>query len=197
MNRGLNFILSLIMTVTMFIPFKDYFIEYKSRIEKISITLKQKKDMDFQFFYTQNSTEYFNEKDSIRKKSLVNPDGFEVIEIDLKDISDIHSFRLDFGRYPEEFLIKEIALVMKKRRAMKLGEILNLPMNHIELKEIINGDLKLVSNQVDPFIVFPFEEIDNYREKGFIYARSILMLLFLFILSSFLLNLFDKRGAKD
>lgn len=46
--------------------------------------------MDFEFFYIQNSKEYFNEKDSIRKKSLVNPDGFEVITIDLKDISDIH-----------------------------------------------------------------------------------------------------------
>lgn len=197
MKRGLNFILSLIMTVTMFIPFKDYFIEYKNRIEKITITLNQKKDMEFQFFYTQNSKERFNEKDSIRKKSLVNPDGFEVIDIDLKDISNIHSFRLDFGSYPEEFLIKEIALINEDKKVIKLNEVLNYSMNHIESKEIINGDLKLISNKNDPHIVFTFEEIDCYREKGFIYARSILILLFLFILSSFLLKLFDKRGAKD
>ncbi|MGL5230352.1 MAG: hypothetical protein ACRC8F_05975 [Cetobacterium sp.] len=197
MNRGLNFILSLIMAVTMFIPFKDYFIEYKSRIERISITLKQKKDMDFQFFYTQKSTEYFSGKGLINKKILVNPNGFEVIDIDLKGIGDIHSFRLDFGSYPEEFLIKEISLVMKKRRAIKLDEVLNYWMNHIESKEIINGDLKLISNKNDPHIVFAFEKIDGYREKGFVYTKSILMLLFLFILSNFLLNLFDKRGARD
>ncbi|MGL4935380.1 MAG: hypothetical protein ACRC51_07880 [Cetobacterium sp.] len=197
MNRGLNFILSLIMAVTIFIPFKDYFIEYKSRIERISITLKQKKDMDFQLFYTQKSTEYFSGKGLISKKSFANPDGFEVIDVDLKDISDIHSFRLDFGSYPEDFFIKEIALINEDKKVIKLNEVLNFPMNHIESKEIIDGDLRLISNQVDPFIVFSDEKIGSYRNKGFIYTKSVLMLLFLFILSNFLLNLFDKRGARD
>lgn len=197
MNRGLNFILSLIMAVIMFIPFKEYFKEYKSKINRISITLKQKKEMDFQFFYTQKSTERFNEKDSIRKKSLVNIDGIEVIDIDLKDVPEIYSFRLDFGSYPEEFFIKEVSLISEDKKNIKLDEVLNFPMNHIESKEIVDGSLKLISNKNDPYIVFSFEKIDDYREKGFVLTKSILMLLLLFLLSNFLLKLLDARGARD
>ena len=144
----------------------------------VSFDAQTSKDLTFQVFYTTQPKTNFSEKESV--KQLVKSGNNNVIfKLPIKNII---RFRIDPGSNPGEVKLSNITVSGNK--SVKLdGENWWSFNKHIEKHSFQNGVLSLVSNQVDPNIVYK-KELNLLAGNNVDWCLFVISLAFAIFISS-------------
>ncbi|MBQ4400232.1 MAG: hypothetical protein II830_02930, partial [Alphaproteobacteria bacterium] len=119
---------------------------WSSRAVMVFFNAEAKKDIQYQVFYTEESGQYFNEKQSVKKPIK---SGSQKVEI-LLPIEKIVKIRLDIGSNPEEVVISDLQVKGRKDVKLNYNEFIQ---NQIDKYEVKNNKLYITSNKGDPYII--------------------------------------------
>ncbi|MGL5278342.1 MAG: alginate O-acetyltransferase AlgX-related protein [Cetobacterium sp.] len=183
-------IISLIISLISFWNLKEY-LEINRDI-KLQITLLNKKDMNFQIFYTQDVDKPFNEIESFRDK-ILGKNEFQKLVLELKDVENLKKLRIDLGEAPGEIKIKEIKIIGDKKIFISPKDLIKFSKNHIEKEEVNKDTIILQSNQIDPYIILNNDLIENKKNKEFDILQSITLISIIFFGVFKLLEYADKK----
>lgn len=190
--RILLIITSLIVGLMMFETLKEHLVINKN-IE-FEITLLNKKDMNFQIFYTQELNKSFNENESFRKL-IEGKNKFQTFKLELKDVKKIKRLRIDLGELPGEVIIKNIKIIGDKKILITPNELLKFSKHQIEKETIEKDGLVIKSKQEDPYIELNSELISNEKYKKLDILQSI-TLVSITIFSAFkILEYIDRKRS--
>lgn len=183
-------IISLIISLISFWNLKEYFIITKDI--NLEINLLNKKDMNFQVFYTQDLNKNFNEIESFRTK-IVGKNDFQIYKLNLKGVENLKKLRVDLGERPEEIVIKNIKIIGDKKIIISPKDLVKSLRNDIEKEEIKKDTIILSSNKNDPYIVLDSKLIENEKIKEFDILQSITLISVIFFGVLKLLEYIDKK----
>lgn len=189
MNQKLNFrIIRIIisLTITLIITCSCLYIINKNknflsekenfyRIEFESIN----KDIEYQFFY-RTSESKFNEKYST-KYNAIKSDNFKKHSVDLITSIPISSFRIDFGRFPEEIKIKNVKIT-GKNNSIEI-EPINIVkgLNKVTTGQVNEDYVFISSNHKDPFTVISVEQYELEPLRRIKYKYDVIFIFFTLI----------------
>ena len=112
----------------------------------VSFNAEAKKDITYQVFYTGESGQTINEKQSVKKPIK---SGNQKVEI-LLPIEKIMKFRLDIGVQPGKVVISDLQVKGGKNVKLNYNDFGKNQIDKYEVKD--GGKLYITSKQVDPYI---------------------------------------------
>lgn len=189
-KRIILLVISLIISLISFWNLKGYL--KINRDIKLQITLLNKKDMNFQVFYTQDINKPFNEIESFRDK-ILGKNKFQKFELKLKDIENLKKLRIDLGEAPGEIIIKDIKIIGDKKIVIFPEDLIKSSKNDVEKEEIKKEMIILSSNKIDPYIILNNKLIENKKIKEFDILQSITLIIIIFFGIFKLLEYIDKK----
>ena len=163
----------------------------------VSFNAQTTKDLTFQVFYTMQPKTNFSEKESV--KQLVKAGNNSVI-FELP-INNIIRFRIDPGSNPGEVKLSNITVSGNKVIRLDREDLWSFN-KHIEKHSFQNGVLSLVSNQVDPNIVYK-KELNLLAGNNVDWCLFVISLAFAIFISSALVfylakfKIFELRSRID
>ena len=163
----------------------------------VSFNAQTTKDLTFQVFYTMQPKTNFSEKESV--KQLVKAGNNSVI-FELP-IQNIIKFRIDSGSNPGEVKLSNITVSGNKVIRLDREDLWSFN-KHIEKHSFQNGVLSLVSNQVDPNIVYK-KELNLLAGNNVDWCLFVISLAFVIFISSALVfylakfKIFELRSRID
>ncbi|MCI7223515.1 MULTISPECIES: alginate O-acetyltransferase AlgX-related protein [Fusobacterium] len=185
-TKVVYFIFSFFITFLLLISM-DKYITYN--VLKINIEMNVEKDIELQFFYTDEIKENFKEEKSFKYLFKADINKLEVVFP--KNISNIKKFRIDFGREPGKIKIEKIYLEGNKKIKIDFKHDIR-SINQLEIIEQDSNKLELFSKKIDPFIVFD-ENILNISTKNKYYFLETFTLIILIFFTIFKILLYLNK----
>lgn len=165
--------LTIIFTVLAIWFSKNLFI---SHCIEVSATVNTNKNIELQLFYTENSEENFNEKQSVKKNISSGTTNLKIV----LPAQHISKFRFDFGSNPGKVILKKLIFHGKKDIILNFEK---LKFHEINTHKIYKEEIEIVSNQRDPFIIFNETLNINQGHKVDWCIFLILLCAYLFVFS--------------
>lgn len=118
---------------------------------RVVFEAKNSKDLYYQVFYTDTEDGKFNEKQSVRKLVPAGINNFEII----LPTENVVQFRLDFGVVPGTVFVSDLKLIGNTEVNILADEENQYLFNQVEEYKFIDGrDLRIISNQGDPYMIY-------------------------------------------
>ena len=163
----------------------------------VSFNAQTTKDLTFQIFYITQPKSNFNERES-QKKFVKAGNNRVVFKL---PIQNIIKFRIDSGSNPGEVKLSNITVSGNKVIRLDREDLWSFN-KHIEKHSFQNGVLSLVSNQVDPNIVYK-KELNLLAGNNVDWCLFVISLAFAIFISSALVfylakfKIFELRSRID
>lgn len=115
----------------------------------VSFTANLNKDIDFQVFYTDNEQADYAEETSVKQTATPGMNNYSIV----LPAKRIYRFRLDFGEYPGNVMIKDIRLAGSQN--VDFNDFSQFDTNQME-NIVINedGSLSFTSEEFDPYMAY-------------------------------------------
>jgi hypothetical protein len=173
---------------------KTYYFSERNPIT-VSLSINCDNSIELQIFYTQDKRP-FNEKEFIRKE-ITEVKRNIYIEIPLTNISKLGNLRIDFGQKPGRVIIDYVAISGNKKVFFDAHTLMHVGMNQIEIKNVVNKKIELISNNLDPYIVLPtasfgIKEGTAYN-MPFLFSFLVVCAFTLYKFLSYIISKYDNR----
>ena len=125
----------------------------------LSMDIETERPFMSQIFWIENDSENFNEKQSVRQQVEQGATRYEKeIPTDI-----VHRIRFDFGSNPGKVVVKNIRLSGANPVDLDVNEFMPFSKD-IQSHEVVNGALIIVSEQRDPYMIYP-HDLDVIKEN--------------------------------
>lgn len=183
-------IISLLIALGSFWSLKKYVII--SEDIKLEIVLLNRKNTNFQVFYTQNLNKEFNEIESFKKK-VIGKNKFQKVILDLKDIETLQKIKIDLGDLSEGVIIKNLKIIGEKNNTIFFKDFSQIKKFNIEEEKVTKDGLILKSTQDNPYIILEKKIIENKKNNRFDILQSINLIIIVFLVVYKFIKYLDKK----
>ena len=162
----------------------------------VKITLETSKHIGLQIFYSSEKGGQFTEEESVRFE-LPKTEGMEQVTLTL-NVNTIKELRIDLGEVPGKLKIKKIEINGRRNIKILADKLLNLEMNQITNSSIADNILIIETDELDPYIVFNGETIENENYISYDYLQIfIFIVVFYFMFYKLLLYIKMKKNESN